>query len=64
MNYSEYSPQWYVLKIKTGWDEKISDLLLKLGYKAFVPLVNVPNDDDNLAPSSGVLRIFEIRFVK
>ena len=38
MNYSEYSPQWYVLKIKTGWDEKISDLLLKLGYKAFVPV--------------------------
>ena len=47
MSYLEYSPQWYVLKIRTGWDEKISELLLKLGYKAFVPLVNVPNNDDN-----------------
>ncbi|MFL2755999.1 MAG: transcription termination/antitermination protein NusG [Dehalococcoidia bacterium] len=52
MNYAETPTQWYVLKIKTGWDEKISDMLSKLGYEAFVPMVNVPNNETNLKKKS------------
>ena len=52
MNYAESPTQWYVLKIKTGWDEKISDMLSTLGYEAFVPMVNVPNNETNLKKKS------------
>ncbi len=48
MNYLEYSPQWYVLKIRTGWDEKISEKLSQSGYKNFVPLVEIPNVQENV----------------
>lgn len=47
MNYLEYSPQWYVLKIRTGWDEKISEQLSESGYENFIPLVEIPNVHDN-----------------
>ena len=49
MNYSEYTPQWYVLKIKTGWDEKIAEQLLKSGYEAFIPLVDTPNTEKGIS---------------
>ena len=52
MNCLEYSPQWYVLKIRTGWDEKISQKLSQSGYKHFVPLVEIPNVQENVKKKS------------
>ena len=52
MNYLEYSPQWYVLKIRTGWDEKISEQLSQSGYKHFVPLVEIPTVQENVKKKS------------